>query len=146
MWRVISWRCTRRSRLGVLVACHLGAFAVALRLRNPRYGLLAPQQVIGPGEHALHGLPAAERACWAERIAAALHQRLARSASPHTFVLYAGQRTADLLVRAAPELDVELPLNGLGLRQRLQWYDDRLQVRSRMLSRGPVSATVSRTQ
>lgn len=100
---------------------------------STRYHLLSPQQVIGPGEPVLHALPLEERTQWAECVAASLRERCARSAEPLTFMLYASQRTADLLVRAAPEIAIELPLSGLGLYERLRWYDERLRVESRML-------------
>jgi len=48
-------------------------------------------------------------------------------------VLYAGQRHAELLQRANPDLVFELPLSGMSLYQRLRWYDDRLRIASRML-------------
>lgn len=102
-----------------------------------RHQLLTPQRVIGPGEPALAGLCAAERLCWGERVAADLRARCARSAEPLTFVLYAGQRCADTLQRAAPELTFELPLAGMSLRDRIRWYDERLRVRSRVLSPQP---------
>jgi hypothetical protein len=100
---------------------------------STRHGLLTPQQVIGTGEPALHTLSAGERWEWSGRVAAELTARRVRSAEPLTFVLYASQRYADLLLRAAPMLDIEQPLNGMALRERLRWYDERLRLRSRVL-------------
>jgi|SRR5579872_2387815 len=100
-----------------------------------RHHLLAPQRVIGPGELALLALNAEERACWAEHVTRDLTDRASRSAEPIVFALYASQRCADALMRAAPSLTFELPLSGMGLRERLQWYDARLAVRSRVLTR-----------
>lgn len=99
-----------------------------------RHHLLLPQQVIGPGERALLSLNADERARWAECVERDLTDRASRSAEPIVFVLYASQRCADVLMRAAPSLTFELPLSGMGLRERLHWYDERLAVRSRVLT------------
>ena len=100
-----------------------------------RHHLLAPHRVIGPGELALLSLNAEERACWARHVARDLTDRAGRSAEPIVYVLYASQRCADALMRAAPALTFELPLSGMGLRERLLWYDERLAVRSRVLTR-----------
>jgi hypothetical protein len=103
-------------------------------------GLVAPQRVLGPGEHTLHTLGPQERAAWSARAATLLRERSARSGEPLVFVLYASQRWAEALQRAAPELALELPLAGMGLRERLRWYDERLRVRSRVLARPPGDA------
>ena len=50
------------------------------------------------------------------------------------FELLAGQRYADLLTRAAPQLPLATPLAGLDFVARLRWFDARLQVRSRLLA------------
>lgn len=111
-------------------ARHYGEWYVV----SVRHHLLLPQQVIGPGEPALAGMCAEQRNRWAERVAEDLRSRRARTAEPVTFVLYASQRYADALQRAAPELTFELPLAGLSLRDRIRWYDERLQTRSRVLA------------
>jgi hypothetical protein len=97
------------------------------------YGIVAPQQVIGPEAPALHTLSSAERALWAEKVTRQLVARVERSQEPITFVLYTNQQYADLLVRAAPQIHFELPLAGLRLREKLRWYDDRLSIHGRML-------------
>lgn len=103
-----------------------------------RHHLLTPQQVIGPGEPALARMGADLRNRWAERVAADLRARCARTSEPIVFVLYASQRYAGALQRAAPDLTFELPLCGMSLRDRLHWYDERLQTCSRVLARqGP---------
>lgn len=99
------------------------------------HGLVAPQQVIGPDAPHLHLLSAGERADWARRAAEQLRERQERSATPITFVVYASQQYAELLLRAAPTLRFEQPLAGLALRERLRWYDERLRVYTRVLSR-----------
>jgi hypothetical protein len=100
---------------------------------STNYGLVAPQQVIGPEAPALYALSATERALWAETVARQLAARIERSREPITFVLYANRQYADLLQRAAPEVDFELPLAGLSLPERLRWYDDRLSIHRRVL-------------
>lgn len=95
--------------------------------------LLTPQQVIGPDGAHLHTLPAEDRWRWAQQVAAQLVERQRRSTDPLVFVLYASQRYAELLLRAAPDLALEQPLSGMALRERVHWFDERLQVRSRLL-------------
>jgi hypothetical protein len=99
------------------------------------HGLVAPHQVIGADAPHLHLLNAGERADWARRVTERLHERQDRSATPITFVIYASQLFAEQLVRAAPDLRIEQPLAGLALRERLRWYDERLRVHTRVLSR-----------
>jgi hypothetical protein len=100
---------------------------------STRYGLVAPQQVIGPLAPALHTLTAAERAAWAQRVAEQLAARIERSREPITFVLYANKQYADLLRRAAPEIGFDLPLAGLSFPEKLRWYDDHLSIHGRVL-------------
>ena len=102
---------------------------------STQYYLLAPNQVIGSGEPPLVTLQAAERQAWAERVAQQMRERGERSVEPIVFVLYGSQRYAELLTRAAPFATFELPLAGMSLRDRLHWYDERLQVRARVLTR-----------
>lgn len=102
---------------------------------STQHYLLAPQQVIGGGEPLLVTLQAAERQAWAERVAQQLQERGERSAEPIVYVLYGSQRYAELLTRAAPFAIFELPLAGMSLRERIRWYDERLQTRARMLTR-----------
>ncbi len=97
------------------------------------YGLVSPQQVIGPDAPALHTLSSTERAQWAEKVTGQLMQRLERSQEPITFVLYTNQQYADLLQRAAPQILFELPLAGLSLHEKLRWYDARLSIHGRVL-------------
>jgi len=98
------------------------------------YLLAPPQQVIGADEPALYLLSAAERAVWAEAVAGQLRTRVSRSAEPLTFILYASQLYAELLVRLAPELLFEMPLTGMSFVERLHWYDDRLRTQPRVLA------------
>ena len=98
-----------------------------------RRGLLAPGQVIGPGELALLGLAPDERHRWAASIVDALRQRMERSREPVSFVLFSSQRCAELLLRTGQCLSIEVPLNGSGLRERISWYDERLRTESRIL-------------
>ena len=95
--------------------------------------LLAPQQVIGPDDAFVHALSAEQRAIWAAEVARRLQALRERSGEPLTFTLLASQRYADLLIRAAPDLPLDLPLSGLDLASRLRWFDHHLRVRSRLL-------------
>jgi len=99
--------------------------------------LLAPHQVIGPDDAFIHALSAAQRAAWASEVALRLARMRERSGEPLTFTLLASQRYADLLIRAAPDLPLDLPLSGLDLASRLRWFDHRLRVRSRLLGAPP---------
>lgn len=101
------------------------------------YGLLPPQRVIGPGEAVFADLAAAERNEFIGRLAGALRARCSRSAAPPTFVLFGSQRLAEPLLRAVPELTIELPLGTMTLIQRLRWFDERLQTRQRILAPAP---------
>lgn len=102
---------------------------------SARHYVLLPQQVIGPDDTSVHILDADGRFVWAKHVTRILIARQERSAEPIRFALYASQRYADLLRRAAPTLTFELPLSRLGLVERLRWYDEQLHVRSRMLAR-----------
>lgn len=101
------------------------------------HGLIAPHQVISADAPPLHALAAYERAQWAAQVAQQITRHAERFAKAPTFSLYASQQYAELLVRAAPSIEFELPLAGLSLSQRLRWYDERLCIRARILtSRG----------
>lgn len=102
---------------------------------SARHHVLSPQQVIGPDDLSIHLLETEDRLAWARDVAQALLARQERSAEPLRFALYASQRYADLLLRAAPTLTFELPLSGLYFSERLHWYDQRLHIRSRVLAR-----------
>jgi hypothetical protein len=98
------------------------------------YLLAQPNQVIGADEPALRVMHPAKRAAWAEAVAQQLRQRIARSAEPITFIVYASQHYVETLMRAAPDLTLESPLTGMSFVERLHWYDDRLRIRPRMLA------------
>lgn len=99
--------------------------------------LVPPQRVIGSGEPPLHLLSASERAAWALAAVEQLRQRVARSAEPLTFVLYASQFYSELLTRVAPDLAFQTPLSGMSFVERLHWYDDRLRFQPRVLAGSP---------
>jgi hypothetical protein len=97
------------------------------------HGLLAPHRVIGPGELSFHQLNAECRAAWGSNVASMLRERQTQMVMPVTFVIYASQLYADVLLRTAPDLVFERPLAGMSLSERLRWYDERLVLRSRLL-------------
>jgi hypothetical protein len=101
----------------------------------PGRPLLAPQQVIGATPASLDALAAEARQRWAEAIARALRDIAARRSDEARFVVLASQRTVDLLARVAPDLRFDYPFGGLRLGERLRWYEERLQVRQRLLLR-----------
>ena len=95
--------------------------------------VLAPHQVVGPGGNHVHTFSAEDRFQWAERVATRLYEMNRQRGGSLSFVLFASQRYADLVLRAAPDLTLELPLSGMGLRDRIRWFDDQLQIRPRLL-------------
>ena len=97
-------------------------------------GLLLPQQVIGPTRRSVRDLTAEERAGWAGRAVKDLRDRCGRFAAQPAIALYASHRYAEALLRAAPELELALPLDGMGLAERVHWFDERLAIRPRLLS------------
>lgn len=97
------------------------------------HGLLAPQQVVGPGDPTWGGLSPAERSAWGRRAAIALRERRDRSGDELVFVLYGPRQHARLLGRIDPSLKIELPLAGKNARERARWFDERLGVAPRRL-------------
>jgi hypothetical protein len=96
--------------------------------------LLSPLQVIGDGGTPVQGLTAAERRQWAARVVTRLDALKARSSQRIVFTLLASQRYTELLARVDPRLPLQTPLAGLDTPARLRWFDERLRVRSRLLS------------
>jgi hypothetical protein len=103
-----------------------------LYVLSPTHGVVASQQVIGPDAAPFMALDAEGRQRWAEGVATRLRALCERSAEPPTFYLYAGQRVASVLLRAAPFAAIERPLSGLSLGAQLRWYGERLRVTSRI--------------
>jgi hypothetical protein len=99
---------------------------------SPTHGLVAAQQVIGPDAVPFVTLDAAERQRWAHAVAIRLRDLCERSADPPIFCLYAGQRVAGVLLRAAPFAQIERPLSGLSLGAQLRWYSERLKTTGRI--------------
>lgn len=97
------------------------------------HGLISPRQVIGANGIHVYTLSAEERANWAREIAARLRELRDRSGEPLEFTLLASQRYAELLERAAPDLALTTPLAGLSVSARINWFEERLRVRSRLL-------------
>jgi hypothetical protein len=104
----------------------------ALYILSPTHGVVAGERVVGPDAAPFALLDADERARWAATAADQLRALCERTAEPPTFYLYASQRVAAALLRAAPFADIERPLSGLSLGQQLRWYDQRLRVVSRI--------------
>ena len=95
--------------------------------------LLSPQQVIGDDRAHVRELSVADRARWVSTVVERLSDLRDRSGDPVVFVLYTGQVYVSVLLRKAPHLPFETPLAGLDFVGRLRWFDERLEVRSRLL-------------
>lgn len=100
----------------------------ALLILSPSHGLVAALQVIGPDAAPFTALDADARARWAAAVAGRLQDLCEQSAEPPTFYLYAGQRVAGMLLRAAPFANIQRPLGGLSVGAQLRWYDERLRI------------------
>jgi hypothetical protein len=87
---------------------------------SAKHGLLAPNTVIGRYERTLNQMSAKERREWSTRVLSALEAELS---GVDTVVLLAGERYREGIVPALKErrLQVEVPLEGKGLGQQLQW-------------------------
>lgn len=104
----------------------------ALHILSPSHGLVAATQVIGPDTWPFTALDADARLRWATAVADRLLELCERSAEPPTFYLYAGQRVASMLQRAASFADIQRPLGGLGIGAQVRWYDERLRIVQRV--------------
>jgi hypothetical protein len=100
---------------------------------NASHGLITPRQVVGADGAHVNSLNAEERAAWAREIAARLCELRDGSAGPLVFILLASQSYAELLKRAAPDLELATPLVGLSVSERINWFEERLRIRSRLL-------------
>jgi hypothetical protein len=104
----------RKSRAFVEQHCHTWFILSA------EYGLLEPSEVIEPYEQTLNTKSRQEREQWAGRVWQTLRQRL--RPNDHVMLL-AGRKYREALV---PLLEmhgcsVEVPMEGLGIGQQLQW-------------------------
>jgi hypothetical protein len=91
---------------------------------SAEYGLVHPHEVIAPYERTLNRMRSPERREWAQRVLAALESKLV---GIERVVVLAGERYREHLV---PELtrrrlQVDVPLEGLGIGEQLHWLKER---------------------
>jgi hypothetical protein len=98
------------------------------------HGLLTPRQVVSDNGAHIQTLSPDDRMRWAREIAARLRDLAAHTSQPLEVTLLASQRYAEMIGRAASDIPLITPLAGLGVSERLQWFEERLRVRSRLLT------------
>lgn len=104
----------------------------ALFILSPSHGLVPAHQVIGPDATPFALLEREQRSRWADAVAGELRLLCERSADPPTFYLFAGQRVAHLLLRAAPFAHIERPLGGMSVTEQRRWFEQRLRASPRV--------------
>jgi hypothetical protein len=87
---------------------------------SAKHGLLDPGTIIDPYDLTLKTMPRAGRRDWAERVSRQLREAIPKGS---TIELHAGKDYTEYLDLS--DYEVVEPLSGLGLGQRLQWYDQR---------------------
>jgi hypothetical protein len=104
----------------------------ALYILSPSHGMVPARQVIGPDAAPFAQLGSEQRTRWADEAARELRRLCERSADPPTFYVFAGQRVARTLVRAAPFARIERPLGGMRVAEQRRWFEQRLRVTPRV--------------
>lgn len=86
---------------------------------SAEHGLVYPRQVLAPYEKTLNKMPISERRAWA----AGVRTRLASTLSFFDrVVVFAGARYREFLIDYLREnIEVEVPLEGLGIGEQLGW-------------------------
>ena len=104
------------------------AYAHSLKPKNifilsAKYGLLSPDDIIGPYEQTLKTMKAGERRQWAQGVLSELRKRCNLEADQ--FVFLAGTAYRENLV---PHLNhYQVPMEGLPFGKQLQWLDRQLR-------------------
>ncbi|MBD2505100.1 DUF6884 domain-containing protein [Anabaena azotica] len=90
---------------------------------SAKYGLIKPQQVIEPYEESLNSAPAQERQQWSKQVFASIVEILPKGG---TIRFFAGEKYRQYLIPLLEEAGykTEVPLQGLGIGQQLQWFDN----------------------
>ena len=93
-------------------------------VRSAEHGLLSPGQRVSPYEKTLHRMALVDRRLWAQRV---LRQLDAAGVVDGRVVFLAGQRYRAFLAPrlVAQGLEVEVPMEGLGIGQQLRWLTER---------------------
>lgn len=96
------------------------------RILSAEYGLVHPEEEIGPYEKTLKTMRIADRRTWADRVLAGLGPCLD---GVDTVVFLAGQRYREFLEPALRDqgLAVRVPMSGLGQGEQLAWLDECLR-------------------
>ena len=94
------------------------------RILSAEYGLVKPEQSIKPYEKTLNTLPVADRRLWAARV---LEQLTKAVPDLDQVVFLAGRPYREFLTDLLEErgIQVEVPMQGLGIGQQLKWLDDK---------------------
>ncbi|HEY9800359.1 MAG TPA: DUF6884 domain-containing protein [Leptolyngbyaceae cyanobacterium] len=90
---------------------------------SAKYGLIKPQQIIEPYEESLNSAPAQERQQWSQQVFASIVEILPNGG---TVRFFAGEKYRQYLIPLLEEAGykTEVPLQGLGIGQQLQWFDN----------------------
>ena len=93
---------------------------------SAKYGLIAPDKTIRPGDVALSSLSAAERKAWAECVIADLRRQLRLG---NHVIFLAGEAYRPGLIDAMHRLgcSVEIPMEGLRIGEQLHWLKEHLE-------------------
>ena len=96
------------------------------RVLSAEYGLVHPEEEIGPYEKTLNTMCVADRRTWADRVLAELGPCLD---GVDTVVFLAGRRYREFLEPALRDrgLLVRVPMSGLRQGEQLAWLGDRLR-------------------
>ena len=87
---------------------------------SAKYGLVRPGQVLAPYDETLNKMKIAERRAWASRVTAQMDELMP---TVQTVVVFAGLRYREFLMEyMSQRWTVEVPLEGLGIGEQLQWF------------------------
>lgn len=88
---------------------------------SPKYGLVAPDQVLLPYEQTLKTIGVAERRMWARHVQAQMDTQLPPC---QHIVIFAGMRYREFLLPYFEQrsLQVEIPMEGLTIGKQLSWF------------------------
>jgi hypothetical protein len=87
------------------------------------HGVVAPDDVLAPYDQTLQAMARDDRHAWDRRVAMTLQTRF-RDQRPPRLVLLAGQAYAGWLPTVQGWCQVDQPLRGMQIGQRLQWLTD----------------------
>jgi len=89
---------------------------------SAKYGVLTPNEVVAPHEKALTTMPAGDRQQWAKDVLTDLDELVT---SGEKVILLAGKRYREFLIGPLRRRDVQviIPMKGLGLGEQLRWLN-----------------------